>query len=186
MQDFIFDKSFKVICHNDTEEKFNYFLLNSVPVIDYSRGSRSVCGKIPLTQWKHYDGLIPNGTPAIFLKMEQDHDLNWCSLYHELGHIELGHLDEEHHGERLGGVEKEIVIRAELEADEYACKFVGKEKTIQWLASLLAMTEQKIYYFEFLKQERETGLCEEEKVHLDIWEKSNQEIKLRMAAIKNS
>lgn len=186
MQDLIFDKSFKVIWHNDTEEKFNYFLLNNVPIIDYSRGLRSVCGKIPLTQWKQYDGLIPNGTPAIFLKMEQDHDLSCCSLYHELGHIELGHLDEERHDERLAGVEKGIVIRAELEADAYACKFVGTEKIIKWLTSLLNMTEHKIYYFEFLEQEREDGLCEEEKEHLDIWKKSNQEIKLRIAAINNS
>ncbi|WP_339304331.1 hypothetical protein NST33_17910 [Paenibacillus sp. FSL L8-0435] len=186
MHDLIFDESFKVIGHNGIEEKFNYFLLNNVPVIDYSRGLRSVCGKIPLTQWKHYDGLIPNGTPAIFLKVEQDHDLNFCSLYHELGHIELGHLDEELHDERLDGVQIGIVIKAELEADAYASKFVGTEKIIKWLTFLLNMTQNKIYYFEFMEQKRETGLCEEEKEHLDIWKKSNQEIKLRIAAINKS
>lgn len=185
MSNLIFNESFNVVWPSDKVEELNYFLLNDVPIIDYSKGSRSCCAKIPRPEWKHYDGLFPNDTPAIFLKLRSDDEINWCSLYHELGHIMLGHLDEERQGERTSEVDRGIVSKEELEADAYACEMMGREKTIRWLNLLLDETKRKIDCLEYLEQERENGLCEQEKENLNIFRRSNQEVTLRIKAIEN-
>lgn len=186
MEETIFNQSFNVVWFNGAQIKYEYFLLDGVPIIDYSGSERSVCGKIPLEKWSSYDGLFPNGTPAIFLNVGFDKEINWCTLYHELGHIKMGHLDQEQHEERLIGIDKGIVSPDELEADGYTLKMMGKEKTLRWLNWLLDTTERKIYYFEFMERERESGLCEEEKQNLQVWRQSNKEVILRLKAIEDS
>lgn len=180
----IFDNHFSVVWKNGSEEIFDYFLFEDIPVINYVGRSRSICGKLPIEGWEVYESSFPVGTPAIFLKLEEEDVINWCSVYHEMGHIQLGHLDEEHPEDRLSGVDQGIVDRLELEADNFAVTKMGKENVIYWLEYLNNFLSRNIDMFE--QHEASVGLNETGQYNLSRLKLSKKEVLLRIKNVINS
>ncbi len=87
-------------------------------------------------------------------------------LFHELGHCFYGHVyrpSESSDERRVGAVENGNVLTAELQADAFAVKYLGKKRVIDGFLGLLRVIEEE-----------------------DGQEVSAKELRLRMQAIEES
>lgn len=71
-----------------------------------------------------------------------------CTLYHEIGHGYLKHLKkrenlEEERKQRFEAAKTGDVYWIELEADEFACHYVGKSEMLRYLQTLKQLAVKK-------------------------------------------
>jgi hypothetical protein len=87
----------------------------------------------------------------VFLCTSNDLVLDWCSLYHELGHVLNNHPFSSEG--RLDRVKIGVVSPYELEADKNVLENMGRQKTEYWLNSLVSFLTREIDLREEVKKE---------------------------------
>ena len=82
--------------------------------------------------------------PDVFYGIKRGDPLARTSLFHELGHQYLGHLKdtteemEEYDEARVQAVKNGQVMQAELDADQFAADYLGRDYVIRGLADIRA------------------------------------------------
>ena len=78
---------------------------------------------------------------GMFASLKQDDAMSTMDLYRELGHIELGHLEDDYLkiADSEGNIDdsEELYFKDELEADKFAAELLGYEKCIDALKETL-------------------------------------------------
>ena len=88
--------------------------------------------------------------PEVFYGIKRGVALARTSLFHELGHYYHGHQKINHEDmdvydeARTEAVESGQVIQQELDADQFAVEYLGKDFVIRGLRELAANTEERI------------------------------------------
>lgn len=147
----VFDNTFTVVSESGEEITFEYFLYEGIPVIKYNNKGFSFCTDFKRQGWTSKDTPDFEKKSLIFLCCTDDPIFDWCSIYHELGHIINNHQFD---GKgRLDRVKEGVVIPYELEADQNVLKKMGREKTELWLESLISKLTKEIEMRELAKRE---------------------------------
>ena len=82
--------------------------------------------------------------PEVFYGIKRGDPLARTSLFHELGHQHLGHLKDNteemdaYDEARVQAVKNGQVIQAELDADQFAVDYLGRDYVIHGLADIRA------------------------------------------------
>jgi hypothetical protein len=141
-QDMIFETQFSVIGKEGKEIVFDYFLFEETPIIRYNKRGHSFCTNFENQNWKSIDGPDFSNKGLVFLCTSNELTLDWCSLFHEMGHI-INDNPFTSQG-RLDKVEFGVVSTYELEADRNVLKNMGRQKTEYWLTYLASRLSKEI------------------------------------------
>ncbi|OAB32708.1 hypothetical protein PMSD_17210 [Paenibacillus macquariensis subsp. defensor] len=175
-KEMVFDQEFTIINKKGNEVRFNYFMFEDTPVISYSNYECSFYTKFEYQGWSSKDKPDFANKGLICIVSVNDPLLDWCSLYHELGHVVNNHLLGS--TGRSDKVSEGVVSPYELEADQHVLKYVGREKTLIWLESLIEYFAREIKLREQAKEDgylQEKGLLGLEKLYL-----GREEVELRI------
>ncbi|MGM1044769.1 MAG: hypothetical protein ACQEXX_01345 [Bacillota bacterium] len=175
-QEMVFDKQFSVTTKEGNQIKFDYFIFEDTPVISYDKWEHSFCTNFENQSWTSNDRPDFSNKGLIFIISAKDPLLDWCSLYHELGHVVNNHPFKSKG--RLDKVKDGVVSPYEIEADQHVLRNMGREKTIIWLESIINFLTNEIELREQAKAAghlQEAGLWGLERYYL-----SRDEVKLRI------
>lgn len=150
-QEMVFNQQFSVINEEGNEIKFDYFMFHETPVINYNKRGHSFCTNFKNQVFTSKDRPDFSNMGLVFLCTSNDLVLDWCSLYHELGHVLNNHPFTSEG--RLDRVEIGVVSPYELEADKNVLENMGRQKTEYWLNSLVSFLTREIDLREEVKKE---------------------------------
>lgn len=170
----------KSIFGQEYEDRLQYFLIGGVPVINFSDFGRSICSTFKAIKWIPIDGVFSPDDKLIIVRCTENQVFNWCSVYHEYGHIFYNHILDSRG--RLAGIEQGIVSSIELEADHYAALKMGKVNMIKWLKSFIGSIDEQIK--RILDDMKERDLPENGKILLKRLELNKKEVLLRIKHIE--
>ncbi|WP_063562936.1 hypothetical protein [Paenibacillus sp. O199] len=175
-REMVFDQKFSIVTKDGNEETFNFFMFEDTPIITYKKWEHSFYTNFEAQGWTSKDRPDFANKGLVFIISVNNTMLDWCALYHELGHVKNKHpLGLKG---RLEKVTEGIVSPYELEADQYVLKNMGREKTTVWLESLIMYLTDEINKREIYK---ESGYLQEAGLKgLEMYYVSLKEVQLRM------
>jgi hypothetical protein len=175
-KEMVYDQEFSIITKDGVEERLNYFIFDDTPIISYNKWESSFYTNFEMQGWTSKDRPDFSDKGLVFIVSKNDPMLDWCAMYHELGHVinnhQLGSTG------RLDKVTDGVVSPYELEADQHVLMNMGRKKTLIWLESLMEYYTRETKLREQAKEDgylQEKGLLGLKKLYL-----GREEVKLRI------
>ncbi|MWV44846.1 hypothetical protein GRF59_14590 [Paenibacillus sp. HJL G12] len=151
VQEMVFNQQFSIVNEEGNEIKFDYFLFKETPVINYSKRGHSFCTNFENQGYTSKDRPDFATKGLVFLCTSNNLVLDWCSLYHELGHVINNHPFTSEG--RLDRVKIGLVSPYEMEADKNVLGNMGRKNTECWLNSLESRLTKEIILREDARQQ---------------------------------
>ncbi|MBT2286044.1 hypothetical protein J7E78_21115 [Paenibacillus polymyxa] len=180
---FFFDKEMIVKFADGHHRPYKYFWYDDIVVMYAPEfGNAFAMDKFRFNGEIIGDDQFVNKSFIVLNDIKKDKVHLLCTFYHELGHIKLNHLKDYTGEGRAEAMARDEVYYAELEADKYAFEKMGRNKTIDWLESILSWLENQVLAREHEEELR--GLSEQGKEGLVKYKQARSEVMKRLEVVR--